>query len=191
MSTANKPRHSGIPTPGKAGSYSTPSRSRASSNAAQHAASALDVDFVSRAFADAIKSNDPAHHRSSRVSDVSIGSLSPRSASNTRERSVVGRPSSVASSSTSGSGLPQVTVQRAKTPTTIRPQSRQSDIIGRSASRHGRVFDIGDDVRIESLGFEGILRFTGEIDGKVGLWAGVELSGGFTGKGKNDGTFNG
>jgi CAP-Gly domain-containing linker protein 1 len=50
---------------------------------------------------------------------------------------------------------------------------------------------VGDNVRIESLGFEGTLRFIGEIDGKPGLWAGVELSGGFSGRGKNDGTVNG
>jgi dynactin complex subunit len=31
----------------------------------------------------------------------------------------------------------------------------------------------------------------GAIDGKSGMWAGVELSGGFSGKGKNNGTVNG
>jgi dynactin complex subunit len=50
---------------------------------------------------------------------------------------------------------------------------------------------VGDGVRIESLGFEGMLRFVGEIDGKEGLFAGIELSGGFTGKGKNDGSVAG
>jgi dynactin complex subunit len=53
------------------------------------------------------------------------------------------------------------------------------------------MFDVGENVRIESLGFEGTLRFVGEIDGKQGLWAGVELSPGFAGKGKNDGSVNG
>ena len=52
------------------------------------------------------------------------------------------------------------------------------------------MFDVGDNVRIESLGFEGTLRFIGEIDGKSGQWAGVELGGGFAGKGKNDGSVN-
>lgn len=33
--------------------------------------------------------------------------------------------------------------------------------------------------------------FLGEIEGKSGLFAGVELSGGFVGKGKNDGSVNG
>lgn len=55
----------------------------------------------------------------------------------------------------------------------------------------GRPFETGDNVRIESLGFEGTLRYFGEIDGKTGQWAGVELSGGFAGKGKNDGSVNG
>ena len=51
--------------------------------------------------------------------------------------------------------------------------------------------EVGDGVRLESHGFEGVLRFVGEIEGKPGLWAGVELSGGFAGKGKNDGSVNG
>lgn len=73
-----------------------------------------------------------------------------------------------------------------------RPASRASDTFGRSTSRAGsRSFDIGDTVRIESLGFEGTLRYLGGIDGKPGQWAGVELGGGFVGKGKNDGSVNG
>nr|GAT57604.1 predicted protein [Mycena chlorophos] len=69
-----------------------------------------------------------------------------------------------------------------------RPPSRQSDIFTKSAPRP---FQVGDNVRIESLGFEGTLRYLGSIDGKPGVWAGVELSGGFVGKGKNDGSVNG
>jgi CAP-Gly domain-containing linker protein 1 len=72
-----------------------------------------------------------------------------------------------------------------------RPASRTSDVFTRSVSRAGHTFEVGDDVRIESLGFEGTLRFLGEIDGKQGIWAGVELSLGFAGKGKNDGSVNG
>ena len=73
----------------------------------------------------------------------------------------------------------------------MRPPSRQSDVFSRSASRAGRPFDVGDNVRIESLGFEGVLRYFGEIDGKPGMWAGVELGGGFAGKGKNNGSVAG
>jgi dynactin complex subunit len=64
-------------------------------------------------------------------------------------------------------------------------------VFTRSVSRSGRPHEVGDDVRIQSLGFEGVLRFVGEIEGKAGLWAGVELSGGFSGKGKNNGSVNG
>jgi CAP-Gly domain-containing linker protein 1 len=73
----------------------------------------------------------------------------------------------------------------------MRSSSRQSDAFIRSTSRADRPFEVGDNVRIESLGFEGTLRYLGEIDGKTGQWAGVELSGGFSGKGKNDGSVNG
>lgn len=78
--------------------------------------------------------------------------------------------------------------ERTKTPTSARPQSRHSDVFGKSTNR---TFDIGDNVRIESLGYEGTLRYIGEIDGKAGVWAGVELREGFSGKGKNNGTVNG
>lgn len=61
----------------------------------------------------------------------------------------------------------------------------------RSTSRAGRTFEVGDNVRIESLGFEGTLKYLGGIDGKQGEWAGVELSAGFKGKGKNDGSVGG
>lgn len=70
-------------------------------------------------------------------------------------------------------------------------------MFARSSSRAGAGVggafepEVGDGVRLESHGFEGVLRFVGEIDGKPGLWAGVELSGGFVGKGKNDGSVNG
>ncbi|KAJ7783014.1 hypothetical protein B0H16DRAFT_1671164 [Mycena metata] len=163
------PRRSAIPTPG---------RSRSASSAGG-AVPVPDVEYMSRAFADAIKANDPALHRTSRTSDFSVASLSPQSTS------FAPRASSVASSSSFKQP------ERAKTPTT-RPASRQSDPFGRSSSRAGpRVFEIGDNVRIESLGFEGVLRFSGSIDGKPGLWAGVELSGGFAGKGKNNGSVSG
>lgn len=38
---------------------------------------------------------------------------------------------------------------------------------------------------------EGTLRYLGDIAGKPGHWAGVELSGGFAGRGKNDGSVAG
>ena len=84
-----------------------------------------------------------------------------------------------------------------------RPESRQSDT--RSTSRLGSStatstsafvspdgkWKIGDAVRINNLGFEGTLRYIGEIAGKAGVFAGVELGPGFRGKGKNDGSVDG
>lgn len=148
---------------------------------------------MSRAFADAIKANDPAQHRASGVH--STNSSPPDTSTSTSfpsgRRSVTARPSSVASSSSAAGHTPyRAPVERSKTPTGVRPSSRQSDVF-RSSSRAGRAYEIGDNVRIESLGFEGTLKYIGEIDGKSGLWAGVELSGGFSGMGKNNGSVNG
>ncbi|KAH9929550.1 uncharacterized protein BXZ73DRAFT_90402 [Epithele typhae] len=144
-----------------------------------------DDDFASRAFADAIKANDPAQHRAS----LAASQLSPTtSTSFGLSISSAGiRPSSSASSSSA--------VSAGRTPSSkagvARPPSRTSEVFARSASRAGSGFDVGDNVRIESLGFEGALRYLGEIDGKPGMWAGVELGGGFAGKGKNNGSVAG
>lgn len=153
-STPGKPRvSSGIPTPGKSSSgIPTPGRFRSVSNVNSNLS---DIEYVSRALADAIKANDPAQHRTSLAA--------------------------------SGSNTAWV---RAKTPF-ARPPSRQSDLLGRSLSRTHKEFEVGQNVRIESLGYEGTLKYIGDIDGKPGQWAGVELSGGFAGKGKNDGTVDG
>jgi CAP-Gly domain-containing linker protein 1 len=48
---------------------------------------------------------------------------------------------------------------------------------------------VGD--RVQAAGMEGILRYVGEVHGKPGTWAGVELVGDYVGKGKNDGTVQG
>ncbi|KAG1765492.1 hypothetical protein EV702DRAFT_1204525 [Suillus placidus] len=184
--TPGKPRISGIPTPGKSSGIPTPGRFRSSSSANSQPAFDSDVEFMSRAFANAIKANDPAQHRTSTTSNTSPSSSSPKSSLVTLQsgrRSVAGRPSSVASTSAFAQS-------RTKTPAPRAP-SRQSDVFTRSVSRAGKTFEVGDNVRIESLGFEGCLRYIGEIDGKSGLWAGVELSGGFSGKGKNDGSVGG
>ncbi|TFY60524.1 hypothetical protein EVG20_g7385 [Dentipellis fragilis] len=185
-STPGKARQSGIPTPGKASGIPTPGRLRSTSAASQNVPAMPDADLISRAFADAIKANDPARHRSSRTSDVSDSTLSvDTTLAVSGRRSVTGRTSAFAGSTPSRT--PQY---RAKTPVQ-RPASRQSDVFTRTSSRADMRFNVGDSVRIESLGFEGTLRYLGAIDGKAGEWAGVELSGGFTGKGKNDGAVNG
>lgn len=184
--TPGKVRISAIPTPGKTtnSGIPTPGRFRSASNANIHPYPNTNIDdYASRAFAEAIKANDPAHHRASLAHNPSSSSSSPKSsfsALQSGRRSVTGRPSSVTSAPPT----------RAKTPN-ARPHSRQSDAFPRSVSRADRTFEVGDDVRIESLGYEGTLRYIGDIDGKPGLWAGVELGGGFFGKGKNDGSVNG
>lgn len=153
-----------------------------------------ESDTMSRAFADAIKANDPALHRAGRISEPANPPLSPKAPLSflpqSGRRSVAGRPSSSASASSTAGATPARAgpVTRTKS---MRSSSRQSDTFIRSTSRAGRPFEVGDNVRIESLGFEGSLRYLGEIDGKAGQWAGVELSGGFAGKGKNDGSVNG
>lgn len=192
MATPGKSRPSGIPARGSA--IPTPgtrarSTSTVSNGTGQHAPS--EDEFMSRAFADAIRANDPAQHKPSRVSDVStVSSLAPSLASSSSRR-----PSSVTSASSAGSfAPPRSATSRASNTSKVHPlpraPSRGGDVF-RSVSRTGRAFDIGDNVRIESLGFEGTLRYIGEIDGKQGEWAGVELSGGFKGKGKNNGSVAG
>lgn len=192
MATPGNSRQSGIR--GRISNIPTPGRSRSSSTVNQLNPT-TPVDDMSRAFADAIKANDPSLHRNiphpGRSSTIS---LSPQSASyslSSGRRSVVGRPSSASSASSANAVPPSRISEHAKTPTSTRtvsrPPSRHSDVVGKPK----KAFEVGDNVRIESLGFEGTLRYLGEIDGKPGLWAGIELSGGFGGKGKNNGTVGG
>lgn len=198
--TPGKGRVSGIPTPGKPSSIPTPGlRPRSTSSAAHRAPAATHEDeFINRAFVDAIRANDPAQHRGSRASDLSFASsISPStSASSIGARSltastIAARPTSAASSSSAVSAGNVRTPASSSGRVSARPPSCQSDVFTRSVSRAGRSFEVDDNVRIESLGFEGILRYLGEIEGKPGLWAGVELSGGFAGKGKNNGAVAG
>ncbi|PPQ99742.1 hypothetical protein CVT24_009725 [Panaeolus cyanescens] len=171
MATPGKPRQSGIPA--RSTAIPTPSRSRSSSFAQSSIPplpSTIDPD-IERALAEAIKANDPSAHR-----------LSPQSSAISNPPLLSGRRSVNAS-------RPQN--ERSKTPTFTRSVSRPASRASMAPDKPPRSFDIGDNVRIESLGFEGILRYMGDIDGKPGLWAGVELSGGFYGKGKNDGSVAG
>ncbi len=50
---------------------------------------------------------------------------------------------------------------------------------------------VGDRVRLPSHGYEGTLRYLGPTHIRDGIWAGVELEGGFKGKGRNDGSVDG
>ncbi|KAJ9113943.1 hypothetical protein QFC19_000138 [Naganishia cerealis] len=90
----------------------------------------------------------------------------------------------------------------ARTPLS-RPESRQATNLPRTPGPpgvdtslvtelpDGWVPEVGTAVRINSMGFEGIVRYIGKVDGKDGKWAGVELDRQFVGYGKNDGTVNG
>ncbi|KAH9957889.1 hypothetical protein BC827DRAFT_1137068 [Russula dissimulans] len=193
--TPGKARQSAIPTPGKTIGIPTPGLLRSASIASQRPSPPTqESDVMARAFADAVKANDPVLHRAGRISEPTNPPLSPKGPLSflpqSGRRSVAGRPSSAASSSTAGATPARpAPMARTKTPS-IRTSSRQSDANVRSSSRVGKSFEVGDNVRIESLGFEGTLRYLGDIDGKTGQWAGVELSGGFAGKGKNNGSVN-
>ncbi|KAH9485329.1 Restin-like protein [Psilocybe cubensis] len=183
MATPGRPRQSGIPGPGRASSIPTPGRSRSNSNIHQNY-DQTQADDITRAFADAIKANDPSMHRNNSLANsISTSSLSPQSGAFSGRRSVAGRPSSSASSSSTKAQ------DRIKTPISARVSSRPPS--RSELSKPPKTFEVGDNVRIESLGFEGKLRYIGDIEGKPGLWAGVELSGGFSGKGKNNGSVDG
>jgi CAP-Gly domain-containing linker protein 1 len=204
---------SGIPTPGR-------SRAGSTVNAATNT-SVEESPGMSRALSDAIRANDPRQHRAtSRPSDQSLSpNSSPSSQSGKLQQGQSGRKSvarpadivtartpSAASSSTSSAPL---RAPQPKTPTSTRTgglsytprassstnassrsESRQSEVRGKGNGKD-RIFEPGDAVRIESLGMEGTLRFMGSIEGKPGVWAGVELAPGFAGRGKNDGAVNG
>ena len=77
-------------------------------------------------------------------------------------------------------------------PSSTRAQSRTSNADARSSSSAKvRTLETGDTVRIDSLAVEGVLRYLGKIEGKPGTYAGVELSGAFADRGKNDGSVAG
>lgn len=79
---------------------------------------------------------------------------------------------------------PRKTSLAQSTTTPRRPESRASVL---------EKFDpvVGEKVRMQSMGMEGTLRFLGPTEFRDGIWAGVELEGGFAGKGKNDGSVEG
>lgn len=191
--TPGKSRLPSLPTPGRTTGIPTPGRMRSASNATYQPPAPTEDEYAARAFADAMKANDPGHHRSYLPADPGSTSLSPHATSGlpqTGRRSSVGRPSSVAShtsvvsaSNSRGFG--------ASTPASVRAISRASDAHTKSAARLSKPFEVGDYVRVESLGFEGTIRYVGEVINKAGVFAGIELSGGFAGLGKNDGTAQG
>ncbi|KAJ9116924.1 hypothetical protein QFC22_004582 [Naganishia vaughanmartiniae] len=140
-------------------------------------------------------------------------SLRPRTASS-RTATTATTPSRMASGNVKASHLGASTAtstpsrrtsnlgtSTARTPVS-RPESRQAQLprtpgppeVDTSIVTEipeGWVPEIGTAVRINSMGFEGIVRWIGKVDGKDGKWAGVELDRQFVGFGKNDGTVSG
>lgn len=77
------------------------------------------------------------------------------------------------------------------TPYGRRPESRASLAGSMAGGQDKFAPQVGDKVRMQSMGMEGTLRFLGPTQFREGVWAGVELEGGFAGKGKNDGSVEG
>ncbi|KIY32706.1 hypothetical protein I305_04864 [Cryptococcus gattii E566] len=117
--------------------------------------------------------------------------VTPSAASRSASRAGLG-PRSSLSTSTTAPFTPRRTSlassTTSSTPFARRPESRASEKEQTSAKW---VPTVGERVRISSMGYEGVLRFYGTTEFKEGVWAGVELEGGFKGKGKNDGTVEG
>jgi len=185
MTSPGKTRQTALPLLGRNTSIPALGRPRSVSNFHQSNAQTPN-DELTRAFSDALKANDPSQHRSLSQS-TSTSSLSVFMS--TSRPSIGGRPSSSASVSSTAAKQPERTKTPVTRPSFSRPASRQSDILPKPT--RSSVFEVGDNVRIESLGYEGKLRYLGEIQGKPGIWAGVELGGGFAGKGKNNGSVAG
>lgn len=101
----------------------------------------------------------------------------------TSRPSLVGRPS--LSSSTTTPRRPSMAASTSTTPAYRRPESRAGTYDPKWAPA------VGDRVRLPQHGYEGTLRYLGETHNREGTWAGVELEGGFRGKGRNDGSVDG
>lgn len=171
MANPGKSRTSGIPAPGKSG---IPGRSCSASNS--QSAQPIDAESMSRALSDAIKASHPAQHR---LPQIGSRPSSPHSVKSGRHSAAEGH---------NGNQLPGRTKTPAVSQSTSRSPSRQSDVQPRNVNRQ---LNVGDSVRVDSLALEGVLRYMGEIEGKNGVWAGVELISQFAGRGKNNGSVNG
>jgi CAP-Gly domain-containing linker protein 1 len=196
--TSGKPHIFGIPTPGKSSGIPPPGRLHLLSNVANgvngggssHPDS--DVDFLLHTLANAIKVNDPAQHHSicsNNAPPTPFPSQSVAFMPTSGPRFVTSRPQSATSSTSTANSTTSKNPQTHAKPPAARPASHQSDVF-RSISQNDWPFEVRDNVRIKCLGFEGVLHYLGGIDEKVGTWAGVELSRGFAGKGKDNGSVN-
>ena len=76
------------------------------------------------------------------------------------------------------------------TPARTRPKDFTSGA-GTPTRREQRAFEIGDMVKLDGTGLTGVLRYMGQVHGREGHFAGLELTGSSYGHGKNDGTIDG
>ncbi|CAI2172357.1 16962_t:CDS:2 [Funneliformis geosporum] len=104
--------------------------------------------------------------------------LPPPNLSSPLQRSLSGQNQNVSGSQTLPSALNPVHQRLQVTEATQRPTSPSLAL-----------YSIGERVTVESMNISGTLKFLGQIDTKLGTWAGIEVDA--PGTGKNDGCVNG
>lgn len=172
------------------------------------------------ALKEAMSKNDPQQYGASSPllqdsPSPSKGSTNAAGASGPTEemrKRVMRRPSTVnlraslaRSTNTAVEGTFKVPVPRTpRTPAVFSHQPRPmtpTNPLARSTSSYRTVAPrvstaalvVGDGVLLDVAGtkMEGVLRFLGSVEGKDGIWAGIELDNEFHGLGKNDGSVKG
>jgi CAP-Gly domain-containing linker protein 1 len=138
--------------------------------------------------------------RSKTPSSLGLGLGQPSAPTTPSTSRASSRPSISGRPSFAGSGLPGPGITPRRTPSMASSVSGTTPYGRRPESRASAMYEsqrghwapaVGENVRIDSQGFEGTLRYLGPVEGKEGVFAGVELSPGFAGRGKNDGTVDG
>ena len=82
---------------------------------------------------------------------------------------------------------------RPQTPTNPFNSSTSSRFAQPHRDKRGNELEVGDEITLDVDGkqMEGVVRFLGSVEGKHGVWGGVELDLEWQGQGKNDGTVKG
>ncbi|KAL7420492.1 hypothetical protein Q5752_004442 [Cryptotrichosporon argae] len=198
LTTPGRATTSGIPTPAQRRPRSSLANSHTATNAAEMdealhqvlrtrppSSLARDDGDVVPAFLGVTMSATPRTPGMRPKTPLGLGQPTTPSA---RPRSSLARPSLGSSTMTPRRTSMASTSASSTTPYARRPESRASAAHAHEARW---VPVVGERVRVGSLGMEGTLRYIGTVDFRDGVWAGVELEGGFAGKGKNDGTVEG
>ena len=87
-----------------------------------------------------------------------------------------------------GSSIASTNVPALPTPTAA---SRYATVTSSAGVRRAKALEIGDEVIMDGTDLIGVLRHLGPVAFKPGEYAGLELIGSSTGKGKNDGSVQG